>query len=829
MRALVPWVAAGLLAGTVAPLAGQRPPPRHQQIEQLLGDPEAREAIRQRLIQSGLSPDQVRARLQAAGLSPTLLDQYFRPRAGGVLPGPGDSVIAAMGALGLGTADELQAYVDSVRRAALDALALDSLRVLLRDTLGLGRDTTGLRVFGLDVFRRPTTQFLPNLSGPVDDEYRLGPGDILVLILTGDVEVAHELEVTREGYVVIPRVGQVFANNLTVAQLREVLHDRVGRVYSGVGRGPNATTRVEVTVARVRMIQAYVIGEVARPGSFTIPSVSTVVTALYQAGGPTEGANFRDIRVMRGRDTVATLDLYEYLLGGVAAGDVRLESGDVVFVPAYGTRVKVTGAVLRPGIYELKPEETLTDLIDAAGGFRADAALQRLSVSRIVPPAQRPPGAPARIVVDVPLNEIRERRAPPFPIEPGDSVTVFALDESRRGSVDFRGAVYHAGTFGWYPGMRLSDLVRLGGGFRPAVVTERAHIERLNPLDSTRYLVAVALPGNAGDSFPSDVLLDEYDVVTIYGREELRNERTVYVSGMVHEPGTYPYREGMTLKDLVLMARGLRDGAYLDTAEVARLPDDRRGGRVAVRFRVPMDSTFLFEPDTTTYRFLPGQSPPARGAPDFVLRPFDNVTILRQPDFDLHRSVWITGEIRFPGPYALTRKDERLSDLVARAGGVLPTGNAEGARFVRRLGNVGRVNIDLPGSLRRPGSRQDLILQQGDSLDIPEYNPVVQVVGAVNSPGSFLWERGKGLEFYIANAGGYTRGADKSLVSVRYANGSARTRNRFLFFSSSPDPGPGSTVFVPEKPEREPFNPALFAAIAQVLAAATTIVVVATR
>jgi protein involved in polysaccharide export with SLBB domain len=811
-----------LLAGTVVALPAQQPSP--QEIQRLLSDPLAGEAIRQRILQSGLTPDQIRTRLQAAGLSPSLLDQYFRSESGQGLT-PGDSAVRAISILGLGSVDQLQLFTDSMRLVGNATLA-DSLR--RADSLRLAADTAGLPLFGLNVFRRPTTQFLPNLAGPVDENYRLGPGDILVLILTGDVELAHTLEVTREGFVVIPQVGQVFVNNLTLAQLRNLLYDRLGRVYSGVRRGARATTQFEVTVARVRMVQVYVIGEVARPASYQVPSVSTVLTALYEAGGPTERANFRGVQILRGRDTVATLDLYEYLLEGIAVGDLRVESGDVVFVPVHGTRAAVAGAVVREGIYELRPEETLRDLVEAAGGFRSDAALQRIAISRIVPPSQRVPGVPERTVVDVPLEQVQRGQAPLFPIEPGDSVTVFAVAEARRGIVELRGAVYHPGEFGWRPGMRLSDLVWMAGGFTPAIYAGRAHIERLNPVDSTRFLVEVPLPADTAGPYPNDVTLAEYDIVTVYSREEFREARNVSISGMVNSPGTYEYREGMTLKDLVLMARGLRDGAYLDTAEVARLPEDRSGGRLAVLLRVPMDSTYLLEPDETTYRFLPGQSAPAGGAPDVTLEPFDNVTILRQPDFDLHRTVWVTGEIRFPGSYALTRKDERLTDLVSRAGGLLETAHAEGARFVRKLGNAGRVNLDLPRAIRRPGSREDVILQPGDSLDVPEYNPVVRVVGSVNSPGTFLWERGRGLDFYIANAGGYTRNAEKGSVSVRFANGSARTKSKFLFFTSSPEPGPGSTVFVPEKPERE-FNPAVFAALAQVLAAAATIVVVATR
>lgn len=821
-----------LALGLATTAAAQIPQLSQEDIQRLLSDPQAAEAIRQRIAQSGMTPDQIRAQLQAAGYPPTLLDQYFRTGVAGQIA-PGDSVVRAMALLGLGGPGDLQTFADSLRRAALDSLTRDSLfradSLRRSDSLRLA-DTLGLRLFGMDVFRRPTTQFVPNVAGPVDANYRLGPGDIMVLILTGDVELAHQLEVTREGFVVIPQVGQVFVNNLTLEQLRDVLYTRLGRVYSGVRRGAGATTQFEVTVARVRMVQVYVLGEVTRPGSYQIPSVSTVVSALYEAGGPSERGNFRAIRVVRGTDTLATLDLYEYLLGGVATGDVRMESGDRVFVPPHGPRVKLAGAVVRPAIYELRPGGTLAELVAAAGGFSAEAALRRIAISRIVPPAERRPGDPEHTVVDVPIEQVVEGRAPPFPLAAGDSVTVFSVAEGRRGVVDLKGAVYHDGTYGWRAGLRLSDLIALAGGFRPAVYAGRAHIERLHPADSTRYIVTAQLPPDSAAPWRDDPVLAEFDVVTVYGRDEFRRQRTVSISGMVNEPGVFPFRDGMTLKDLVLMARGLQDGAWLDTAEIARLPESREGGVLSTSTRVPMDSTYLFEPGNTTYLFLPGLPASTRQAPEVPLAPYDVVSILRQPDFELQRTVFITGEVRFPGPYALTRKDERVSDLVRRAGGLLPTAYADGGRFVRKLEQAGRVALRLPDALDNPGSRQDVTLQPGDSLDVPEFNPVVRVIGAVTSPTAVLWQRGRPLDYYIDNAGGYARDADKGLVSVRYADGTARTKSRFLFFSSAPAPGPGSTVFVPEKPEREVVNFApIFAALAQVLAAAATIVVVATR
>lgn len=737
---------AAALAVLALPLAGppaaaqQLPPP--SEIQQLLQNPQAAEAIRQRILRSGLTPDQIRAQLQAAGYPASLFDDFLSGQRGALLT-PSDTVLSAMGALGLGTTRQLQTFADSVRLAAFHAAAP-------------APEPVGLQVFGLQVFRRPSSQFLPDVAGPVDAHYRLGAGDVLVLILTGDVELIHTLQITREGFVVIPQVGQVPVANLTMEQLRRVLRERLGRSYSGIRTG---TTQFEVTVTQVRMIQVYAIGEVARPGSYQLPSVSTVVTALHLAGGPTARGNFREVVVRRGRDTVAVLDLYDYLLTGDAAQDVRLESGDVIFVPVHGPRITVTGAVVRPAVYELKPGETLAELVAAAGGFRADAMLERVAVHRILPAPERGPGPAPRAVIDVPLIAESGREA-----AGGDS-------DGRDGAV-FAGVLV--------PGLGLEN-------------GDSVVVDSVGPLNAGLY---------------------------------------VTVTGMVRKPGRYAWRAGMTLKDLVLLARGPRIGADLREAEIARLPDDRMNGELADTLRVPLDSSYLFLGDSAAgYRGAPGAAfAPPGSAPTVALEPFDQATILRQPAFELQRTVAITGEVRFPGSYALTRKDERLSDLVARAGGLVPSAYPEGARFVRRLDETGRVDVELAAALARRGSRADVVLQPGDSLHIPEFNPTVRVTGAVNSPTSVLYRDGAGLDYYIENAGGYAHNADKGRLSVRYANGSARVRSKFLFFAAYPEPGPGSVVFVPERTPRPPTNlVALFGTIAQVVASTATIVIVLTR
>src|SRR5438876_4071866 len=399
---LLPLLFLGGLLGVAEPGAAQVPTAAQAQ-QMLQQNPGLGDVLRQRIQQSGLTAEQIRARLQASGYPANLLDAYLGGGAGGqVAVQPGAQELAAIQSLGLPSL-----------AAAGEYLPVDTGMIRVR-----GVTAPRSAVFGVDAFRRTTTQFLPLLSGPVPPDYKLGPGDNLVLILTGDVELAYSLPVTREGFVLIQQVGQVYVSNLTLDQLRDVLYQRLGRVYSGVKRGAGATTRFDVSVANVRVNQVYVVGEVSQPGAYQISSLGTVFTALYAAGGVTERAKLRGVEVQRAGKTVATLDLYDYLLRGDTRNDVRLETGDVVFVPVHGTRVQVTGAVVRPAIYDLAPTESLSSLLQAAGGFRADAALKRISVHRILPAAQRGPGPAPRAVVDVALAPVRSREQGAVP--PGD-------------------------------------------------------------------------------------------------------------------------------------------------------------------------------------------------------------------------------------------------------------------------------------------------------------------------------------------------------------------------------------------------------------------------
>jgi polysaccharide export outer membrane protein len=765
--------------------------------------------IRAQIKNSGLTPDQIRARVQAAGYDPSLIDPFLTESGFG----PDTARVSAdqftaLRALGFATAPVAKQKVDTGFR--------------VRDSL------PPLGVFGVDVFRRSTTQFLPLLSGPVPPDYQLGPGDMLVLILTGDVELTYQLSVTREGFVVIPQVGQVYLANLTLTQAKNALYDRLGRVYSGVRRGADATTHFDLSVANVRAVQVYVVGEVTQPGAYQVSALGSVLTALYAAGGVTELANPRAVDVRRAGKTVATFDLYDYLLKGDTRSDIRIENGDVVFVGVRGRRVIVTGSVHRPDAYDLAPTETMTDLIAAAGGLDAKAARTRISIERIVPPDQRPPGGPQRVTLDVPLPP-GSATIPPIPVENGDSVTVYSVPDAQRNFVEIEGNVYSPGRFGLEPGLTLSRLVARAGGLQPATYSGRALISRLNPTDQTRRMIPVSLPRDSTAPWTDDPALVDRDSIVIFSLMETRPERTTVIVGAVNNPGTLPWQKGMTLRDLILQSGGLAPGASLDFAEIARLPEDRSAGQLATTIRVPLDSTYLFDRDSAgQYIGPPGATFRSSGAPEVPLKPWDNVLIFRQPDFLFLRTVTIGGQVKYPGIYALRTREDRLSDLVGRAGGLTSLAYPQGVWFVRDTGGVGRLDVNLPAALIAPGSKQDLLLRPGDRIFVPQYQPSVRINGAVLSPGSVLWESGKDLNYYIDAAGGPALTGDRGRAVVTQPNGLAQVRRGgFLFFKgSAPKPNPGASVTVPLK-EVKPYhdNTGMWLAIASVIASTATIII----
>ncbi len=834
---------------------GVRPTP--EQTRQLLQTrPELVEQLRARIQEAGLTPDQVRARLRAEGYPEDLLDPYLAgfDTTRAVTPSPATlDAVRALGILSAETVDtlvrtdSLRVINDSVRRV-IDSLTLAHIDSLRADSLADSVATRGgrLKLFGLETFRRASTRFQAVQTGPVDEHYRLGPGDVLVLILTGDVAQVQTLEVNREGFILIPQVGQVFVANLTLNQLEDQLYSRLGRVYSGVRRGPNARTRFSVTVARLRNLQIFVVGDVVRAGQYPVSAAGSVLTGLYSAGGPTENGSFRRMEVRRGRALVDTVDAYDYLLRGEVPTDVRLQSGDVIFVPVRGGFVKVTGRVVRPAIYEVKAGETLRDVIGFAGGFDASALQNRIQIHRILPASPAAGVGRERIILEVAGEQMAGGTVPAMPVVAGDSIVVFETAQPVRDYVAVSGNVFVEGRVGFAPGMRLSDAIRLAGGPRPDVYLDQILVSRLRG-DSSRVQLRSAFADSAGAVNP-DLVLEREDEIRIFSRATFRARPYVTIVGGVRRSGRVPYREGMTLRDAVLLADGLTEDAAAEGTEIARRPRERPSATLAETIRVPLDSSYFFG------NAAGGGGTAARPA-DPLLQPYDNVLIPRQGGWDVQRLVAVTGQVKAAGRYALTSKTERLGALLARAGGLTPEAYPGGIEFFRRSGPPRsdtlaagvdgaagvqplpagfreRVGINLPRVLDDSTFRDNIILAGGDSIHIPEFDPVIVVRGAVNAPGPVAYAPGKNLDWYVNAAGGYAQQADRRRPYVTQPDGRKEAViRRFLLADAVPKPRPGAQIFVPQRVVSEqPSNaPQILGVVASVIASLTTIVIVATQ
>jgi protein involved in polysaccharide export with SLBB domain len=818
------WAMLCVAIAFAAPAAQGQQRPSPQEAEALLkANPELAAQVRAKLQGSGLTPDQVRARLRAEGYPETLLDQYLQPGSSAdSAAAPSPRVAAALRALAVDSGDTAalarERVVDRTPRATIECDTVAVARDVVADSLLDARrpprrdvelkckgpdgkpvapPDSGRAIFGIDLFSSATSQFDPNVGGPVDASYKLGAGDRIVLLVSGEVELAHQLDVTREGFIFIPQVGQLHVANLTVRQLEDLLYGALGRVYPGVRRTANAPTRFSINVARLRSLQVFVAGDVTRPGSYRVSAAGTALTALYAAGGPTPNGSLRRVEIRRGGKVIDVLDVYDYVVRGDATHDPRLESGDVVFVPTRGPSVRVVGEIIRPATYELRAGESLTDLVRAAGGFKPTAVLTRVQIERIVPARERRDDGAARVVLDVSTYGRRSASgdgggAPDtvqVALEDGDVVRVFAIPDRVRNRITVAGNVWQPGSQGYTPNLRLSEAIAQAGGLRADAYLGQVLITR-TMADSSRVQLRAAL--RADGTSVEDIPLAPDDEIRVFSVTDFRTKRQVAITGAVKQSGRVSYREGMTLRDLILLAGGLDQSAYLGEAEIARLPENRAAGATAQTIRVRLDSTYLF---------ASARSAVSDAAGEITLRPDDHVLILRQPDWLPPRTVALSGEVRFPGRYALERRDEKLRGLVQRAGGLTSNADSSGITFQRSRDSVGRIGVDLPRALKDARAVDNLVLQDGDSIHIPPYSGIVAVGGAVNAPMAVAYVPGADLNYYIRAAGGATRTGDRSRAYVTNASGRVESvRRRTMLPDDVPTPGPGSKVIVPERP-----------------------------
>lgn len=659
-----------------------------------------------------------------------------------------------------------------------------------------------IKVFGRDIFNNSNLTFEPSLNIATPVDYRLGPGDQLVIEVWGASQANITQKVTPDGYITIPDVGPIQVNGLTVQAASNKIRAKLSKIYSGMGTtNVDLSTDVKVSLGQIRTIQVNIMGEVAQPGTYALSSFSTVFHALYKAGGISQLGSLRNIKVVRGGRTVATVDVYDYILHGRSHSDIRLQEGDVILASPYDALVLVKGKIKRPMYYEMKRTESIRTLIDYAGGFTNDAYTSAVTVERNDEKERT-------------ICSVDDMNYGVFKVKDGDVVSVGAILDRYNNRIEIKGAVYRPGFYEL--GKEIStvrDLITKADGLLEDAFTNRAVLHREN-LDKTLEIISVNVKGVLDGTEP-DITLQRNDVLFIPSKYDLEAKGTIEISGEVYSPGIFPYAENTKLEDLIIMAGGLTESASKVRVDIARRLNDpnstKKQKEISKMFSFAVKDGFVVE-----------------GDPGFILEPYDQVFVRRSPGYTPKVNVSIAGEVEFEGSYALNERNERLSDLIARAGGLTGFAYLKGARLERQLkeeeylqakelltmvasnnqisGNdsiiipaVSRtytVAIDLEKIMSNPHSSLDPVLQDGDAVIIPQLMTTVQVTGSVRKPNSVVYNPDMKLKDYISEAGGYAERARKSGTFILYPNGHIKELGRN---ASAKEIVGGAKIIVPQK------------------------------
>lgn len=666
------------------------------------------------------------------------------------------------------------------------------------------------KIYGYSLFADKSLNPIPDIQIATPTNYIVGPGDELKIYLYNYAESTYETVVNKDGFISIPRVGNVFVSGRTIEEVRKILIDKFAKFTPGlIGTGgETARTKLMVTLGEIRSVKVFVTGEVINPGTYEVSSLSSAFNALYQAGGPNEIGSFRDIRVVRQGKVISRIDVYDWLVNGKIDGDVRVQDNDNVVVGYYLKRAEITGMVKRPGIYELKPEEKLGDALRYSGGFSDRAYRDRIKVQRIT--------SRERKLFDVPQDSYDS-----FEVVTGDSIDVGTVLDRFENKVTIEGAVMRPGDYSLDNSPTLKKLIDNADGLR-----EDAFVGRVNVLRTRTDLTIENISLNYTDIINNvvpDLVLARLDQIIVPSRFDMAETAYVSVEGEVNNvkvgenEGKFPYTANMTLEDLLVQAGGLKESAYTSEIEVVR----RKRDSVAGAANAQISEVFKFNVN----RDLSLNNK----ASNFVLFPFDQVTVRKSPNYVEQQTVFVEGEVLVTGPYTIVNKNDKISDIIKRAGGLTELAYPEGATLLRRtliqsleqptdydaaeateksikkgtilgdLPNVKeeKIGIVLKNILKNPGSFEDLVVQEGDIIRIPKRLETVQVTGSVLYPTTVKY--GKGLAFtdYISQSGGFTVQSLRKSSYIKYPNGNIDRTRRFLFFNVYPKVEPGSEIFVP--------------------------------
>lgn len=730
------------------------------------------------------------------------------------------------------------------------------------------------KIFGYTLFHNRELDFNPSLNIPTPESYVIGAGDQLLIDVYGASQESYDVEVNPEGKIFIPNVGPVEVGGASIDAARARIKTALSRIYSGL-QGNNPNTFIQIRLGNIRTINVTMAGELRNPGTYSLPSFASVFNALYRAGGPNENGSFRHIQVYRNNQMVGETDVYDFLMNGSDTGNIRLQDNDVVIVQPIRTRVEIEGPVRRPGLFEVKSGESIDDLIAFAGGFSDRAYTKRVTVRRATGEQLK--------VEDVDAGNFSA-----FSPQDGDYFIVGEILKRYENRVQVLGAVLRPGEFALEEGMTIASLLEKGEGLREDAFLNRATLFRTGD-NLTQTVLSINLQGILNGTVP-DIPLRKEDVLNVASLYDLKEEFYVQISGEVNQTGVYPYAGNMTVGDLVIRSGGFKESASNSYIEIARRLKDDLTGKVAEIITIEIDPDLQLSPEDERV----------------TLRPFDHVFIRKNIGFKREMLVEVEGEVNYPGTFTLEKRDERISDVLKRAGGLNQFSYAKGATLIRRtefykeleeeerklkelrslLDNLDQkrdsatyteveqgllqrveqkleglreekkkrdekdskkgtnleeeryvflegadsssvkldlreteyVGIEMEKILTSPGSKYDIILQEGDIISIPNQLQTVRMRGEVLYPTTARYDAKRNFKNYISRAGGFSEKARKGRSYVIYANGDVKRTNKFLFFNVFPRLEPGAEIIVPEKPERRPMSVQAWIGIASSLA-----------
>lgn len=641
-----------------------------------------------------------------------------------------------------------------------------------RDLEEQSRKTTSTdlssNIFGSYLFNSKNLTFEPNLNIQTPKDYDISIGDQFIINIWGNSTANYQLTVDQNGQINVPNIGPVFIAGRSFESAATMIRQRLTAIYEEMG-GRNPRTFAQINLGQLRSIRINLVGEAVTPGTYTLPATASVFNALYLSGGPNAIGSFRKIKVFRNNKEFKVVDIYRFLMNADQSNNIVLKNDDVIYIPVADKKVQVTGEFKRRAVFELLPNENLNDLIRFAGGFTDDTYLFRMQIYRKNQQGYR--------IQDVLYTDIATT-----PLESGDLLTSKKIQDGFENRVTILGSVYRPGEYEWTEHMLLSELILKADSITPDAFLKRGQIIRVKP-DLTQEVISF----NVGKVLNGDnYFIQPEDVVSIKSTFQLQPSKIISVSGEVHAPGTFPYLQNMTLGDALYLSNGLLESADSVFIQVSR----RLSKEEEAVLTDSLTHVFTF----TVPRDLNLDNQQA----SFPLEPFDNVYVRRAPGFSTHATVTIYGEVKYAGPYPLSSKQDRISDLVARAGGITTDAYIEATRFTRT--GLGLVRIDLKKILNNPGNRFDLYLLEGDNLVIPRKPETVTIAGQVQNPFSTTFVPGRSLKHYVALSGGWSEAPFKNRIYVTYPDGSSN-RTRHFIFRNYPQVKPGSVIRVPKKPE----------------------------